>query len=59
MQAVLKAARNGCARTNNAQRVGGGSTLRRCAALYSERLRSLRVRFNIAHIMRASAKRPA
>ena len=59
MQAGLKAARNGCARTNIAQRVGGGSTLRRFAALYSERLRSLRVHFNIAHIMRATAELPA
>jgi hypothetical protein len=47
VQAALEAARNGYARTNNAQRVGGGSTLRRCAALHSERPRSLRRALNM------------
>ena len=47
MQAMLQAARSGCARTNNATRVGGGKTLRRFAALYIERLRSLRRALNM------------
>jgi hypothetical protein len=38
---------NGCARTNTAKRVGGGSTLRRFAALYSERPGSLRRTLNM------------
>lgn len=44
---MLQAARNGCALTNNARRVGGHKTLRRFAAPYSERPRSLRRALNM------------
>lgn len=47
VRAVLQAARNGCALTNNARRVGGHKTLRRFAAPYSERPRSLRRALNM------------